>query len=73
VAASFEFGTEVQEVVDFSVEDDPRIAFLVEYGLMASRDINNREAAHAETGAVDDIDAFVIGAAVHNRFAHTAH
>src|SRR5450631_601965 len=70
MAAAFQLGAECGEVVNLAVEDDPRAAIFVEDGLMASGEIDDAEAAHAETRAVGDVEPFIVGAAVHDLFAH---
>ena len=40
---------------------------------MAAGEVDDAEAAHAETSAVGDIESLVVGAAVHDLFAHMVH
>jgi hypothetical protein len=40
---------------------------------MASGEVDNAETAHAKTGAVGDVDAFVVRTAVDDLFAHVVH
>src|SRR5271157_314049 len=73
MAAAFELGAEFGKVVNFAVENDPCVAVFVEDGLMSSGEVDDAEAAHAETSAVGDVETLVVGAAVHDLVAHMAH
>jgi hypothetical protein len=73
MAAALEFGTKFGKVVNLAVENDPGAAVFVKYGLMASREIDDTETAHAETSAVGDMDSLVVGAAIYDLLAHMVH
>jgi len=51
VAATFERGAQMREIVDFAVEDDAHRAVFVEHRLVAAGEINNAQPAHAQHGA----------------------
>ena len=40
---------------------------------MAAGEVDDGEAAHAETGAVGDVESLIVGAAVHDLLAHVVH
>src|SRR5208337_5514903 len=71
--AAFKLRAEFGKVVNLAVENDPCAAVFVEDGLMASGEVDDGEAAHAETGAVGDVESLIVGAAVHDLFAHVVH
>jgi hypothetical protein len=73
MAAALEFRTKVGEVVNLTVENNPGAAVFVKYGLMAPGEIDDAEAAHAQTSAVGDMDSLVVGAAIHDLLAHMVH
>jgi hypothetical protein len=73
MAAAFELGAKVEEVVDLAVVNDLGAAVFVEDGLMASGEVDDAEAAHAETGAVGDVESLIVGAAVDDLLAHVVH
>src|ERR1039458_2535976 len=73
MAAAFELGAEFGKVVNLAVENDPCAAVFVEDRLMAAGEVDDTEAAHAETSAVGDVESLVVGAAVHDLAAHVAH
>jgi hypothetical protein len=70
MASVLELGSELLEVVNFSVENDPDGSVLVKHRLVASSQIDDAKAAHTEARSVFDEDAFVIRTAVHNSLAH---
>src|SRR5450759_4098905 len=70
MAAAFELGAEFGKVVNLAVENDPCVAVFVENGLMASGEVDDGEAAHAEASAVGDVESLIVGAAVHDLLAH---
>src|SRR5688572_9880579 len=72
VAGAFEVAAQLPVVVDLAVEDDPDRAVLVRDRLLAAFEIDDAEAPHAERDAFADVDAFLIGAAVHDGPAHPA-
>src|SRR5208282_2116167 len=73
VASAFEFGAEFGKVVNLAVVYDPGGAVFIENGLMASGEIDDGEAAHAQTSAVGDVESLIVGAAVHDLLAHVVH
>jgi len=73
MAATFEIGAKVGKVVDLAVENDPGAAVFVEDGLVAAGEVDNAEAAHAETGAVGNVKSLIVGSAVHDLLAHVVH
>ena len=40
---------------------------------MAAGEVDDGEAAHAETGAVGDVESLIVGAAIYDLVAHMAH
>jgi predicted amidohydrolase len=73
MSAALETSAEFGKIVDFAIEDDPRVAILIEDGLVAAAQVNDAEAAHAQTRAIRDEDAFIIRAAVDDAIAHFPH
>ena len=73
MALFFELGAEFEEVVNLAVENGPCAAVFVENRLMASGEVDDAESAHAETGAVGDVESLVVGAAVDDLLAHMVH
>src|SRR5271165_2057528 len=73
MAVVFELGAEFEEVVNLAVENDPGATVFVEDRLMASREVDDAEAAHAEASAIGDVDSLIVGAAIHDLFAHVVH
>src|ERR1700686_1245141 len=73
MAPAFEFGSKFGEVVNLAVENNPGIAIFVEDRLMASGEINNTQAAHAQTGAVGDVEPFIVGAAIYDPIHNEGH
>jgi len=57
-------------VVDLAVKNDPGAAVLIGDGLLASGQIDDREAAHAETDATVYVKAVFVRTAVPDRLAH---
>src|ERR1022692_4646562 len=70
MASVLELGSELLEVVNFSVENDPDGSVLVKHRLVASSQIDDAKAAHTEARAVFDENAFVIWTAMHYSLAH---
>src|SRR5216684_1249906 len=60
-------------VIDFAVEDDPDGPRFVTDRLVASGDINDAEAAHANTDWAIGIDAFIVRATMRHSGAHLPH
>jgi hypothetical protein len=62
--------SQLGEVIDLAVVDDPNRAVFVEDRLMAPRQIDDTQAAHAQADAIFYEYAFVIGTTIDNRLAH---
>src|SRR5258708_8518674 len=73
MATAFELGANVEEVVDLAVVNDPGAAVFIEDWLVAAGEVDDAEAAHAETSAVGNIKSPSVGAAVHDLVAHVGH
>jgi hypothetical protein len=73
MAAAFELGAEFWKVVNLAVVDDPCAAVFVEDRLMPTGEVDDAEAAHAETRAVGDVESLIVGTAVHDLLAHVVH
>src|SRR5262249_1140205 len=70
VATGLEFAAQLGEIVDLAVENDPdRLVFVVD-GLLATGEVDDAEAAHAEAYGATNVDALVSGVAVNDRLAH---
>ena len=65
-----ELGAQPLEVVDLAVEDDPDGAVLVVDRLVAAGEVDDREPAHPERGAVPREPALPVGPAMHDRGQH---
>ena len=65
-------GPELPVVVDLAVEDDPDRSVLVRHRLLAVLEIDDAQPPHAEADALAEIDALVVGPAMHHRAAHGA-
>ncbi len=71
VAASFQLSAQFQEVVDFSVERDIQVAIRRRHGLAAGvRQIDDRQAAMAQTDGAVGPYAVAVGAAMRDEIAH---
>jgi hypothetical protein len=70
MAAIFKFFTKLGKVIDLAVEYGPNGAIFVKDRLMAPGQIDNAEAAHAQSHAIFDENALIVGAAIHNGLAH---
>src|SRR5277367_762782 len=70
MSATLKLFTQFWEIVNFPIKDNPNRAVLVEDRLMASGQIDNAEAAHAQAYAVFDENTFVVRTTVHNGLAH---
>src|SRR6266849_3015064 len=60
VAAGLKLGAKFGEVVTLAVVNDPSAAIFVEDGLMASGEIDDREAAHAKASAVGHVNSLIV-------------
>ncbi len=70
VAARDQAGAQFLIIVDLAIEDDPHGTVLIRDGLVAGREIDNAQPAHADTAAAIDIHAFVVGTTMANLVAH---
>ena len=70
VALFLELGAKLREVVDLTVENDPDRTIFIKNGLMAAAQIDDAEAAHAESHTIFDVDALIIRSAMHDFFTH---
>src|SRR3990172_11770722 len=66
----FQLVTQLFEIIDLSVANDPNRFVLVGNRLMASLQVNDAEAAHAEANTAVIIMPFIIRAAMHNHASH---
>jgi hypothetical protein len=57
-------------VVDLAVEDHPDGPVLVCHGLLAAIEVDDAEPPHAQSDAVANIDALLIGSSMSHRPAH---
>src|SRR4051812_4607128 len=72
MAAGAQARLKVAKVVDLAVEDDVDGPVFISDGLVATRDVNDAEPAHADRHTICDAIPTVIGAAVANGIAHCA-
>src|SRR5581483_9204175 len=70
MAFGFEVGAIIGVIVDFAVEDDGDGVVFVEHGLMAAREINDRETAMGESDVRIEEEAGIVGAAMSKRVTH---
>src|SRR5215469_7833054 len=70
VAAGFKARTELRKVIDLAVKYNPYRAVFIENRLVPSRDINNAQAPHPETGILFDENTFIVRSAMHDGLAH---
>ena len=70
VAKRLQLGAQLAVVVDLAVEDDTDRAVLVEDRLVPAGQVDDRQPPHPEPDPPLDVDALVIGAAMHDRGAH---
>ena len=70
VATPFEFGAQLAEVVDLTVEDSRHLAVLADHRLRAASRIDDAEPAHAEGHARLEQVAVLVGATVLDRRGH---
>ena len=68
---AFQLPTQLGEVVDFSVEDDPDAAIFVGDRLVARHEVNDVEASHRETHVLVHKEAFIVRATVRERVGHS--
>src|SRR5687768_9947737 len=72
VATTLEIAAQLAVVVDLPVEDNPDGPVFVGDRLMAAREVDDAQPAHAERHAVTEIHPLVVRTAVHDRGAHAA-
>src|SRR5207244_4704610 len=70
VSECFELAAQRSEVVNLSVEDNPRGLILVGHGLSPGGEIDDAQAAHPERSPAVDEDAFIVWATMTDRRAH---
>src|SRR5271156_5004930 len=66
----FELAAELAEIVDLSVEDDPRRTIFVKHRLVSARQVDNAQAAHAEACPILYKHSFRVRSSVDKRLAH---
>jgi hypothetical protein len=70
VAVRFEIAPQFAEVVNLAVEDNPHgLVFVVDW-LVARRQVDDAEAAHADRHAIGGPDTLIVGSAVTDGVAH---
>ena len=70
MACRFQLATKLAKVVDLPVEDDPhRLVFVVDR-LMAGREVDDTQAAHAERHAITHQHTFIVGTTMADHVAH---
>src|SRR6202035_2592453 len=70
VAVTFEFSSDLLEVVDFAVEDHPNRFFLIRHRLMAARKVDDRKSAESKAKRSRDVKTVIIGASMNDGFRH---
>jgi hypothetical protein len=70
VPTGFKFRTQLREIIDFTVEDQPRSLILVVDWLVACGKIDDAQSTHAQSRAIANIDSFVVGPSMDDRLAH---
>src|SRR5215469_930498 len=70
VAITFQFTSELEKVIDFTVENHPDRFFPVRHGLMPPGQVDNREPAKAKSERSGDIVSLVITASMHEGLGH---
>ncbi len=71
VAAGLQLRTQLAVVVDLAVEDEMDLAGFVLHRLMAGRQVNDRQASHADQRLIVAIVACIVGAAMPDRVVHS--
>src|SRR5215469_12817414 len=67
VAQVFQFGAQLDVIVNFSVKDNPAVAIVSENGLIASLEVDDLKACSAEGKQIRLRDALLVGPAVNQR------
>ena len=70
MAVSHQLAMQFLVVVDLAVEDDPHGPVFVEHRLLSAFEIDDAEAPHAERDTVLDVNALLVGAAMHHHSTH---
>jgi hypothetical protein len=70
VAEVLQLLTQLDIVVDLTIEDDPRTAILVVNGLLTALEVDNGESAHGQTDRAVDVETILIGSAMTDCFIH---
>jgi hypothetical protein len=70
VTALLEFFPKLTIVIDFPIEDDEDALIFVKDGLMATREVNNRETAHAQCSSIAYPHSLIVWPTVANNLAH---
>ena len=70
VTVGFKLASEIVEIINFPIEDDPYRFFDVGHGLMSASQIDDGEPAKAEPQWTVEIVAFVIRPAMSDRRRH---
>ena len=68
--ALLKFFAKFKVVIDFSIEDDENALIFVKNGLMATSQVNNREATHTQGNSIAYPGSLVVWSAVANDLAH---
>src|SRR5258708_15142 len=71
MTTGLELLAECAVVIDLPVENDPQSSILVTDGLVAGREVDNAEAAHAQAYAAAGVDSLIVGPAMHHRGTHS--
>jgi bifunctional DNase/RNase len=70
MATPLQFGAKFRKIVNLSIEDNRDAVVFIEKRLVASGQVNDAQAAHAQTEAILDENPFVIRPTVHDLLAH---
>ena len=73
VTGRLELGSQLPVVVDFAVEHEPDRAIFVVDRLLPGGQVDDAQAAHAESDAGLDVNSLVVGPAVADHFTHAVH
>jgi hypothetical protein len=72
VASGFESGAQIGVIEDFAVVDNLQAAIFIGHGLMAVGEIDDAQAAEAESDEFIAKDAAIVGTAVSDAIGHGA-
>ncbi len=73
MTSPFKFLSQAELVVDFSIENNPKITRLVADGLMARGKVNDGESAHTQCCSGIAVDSFVVRPPMGEAFIHALH